>query len=331
MPPARIFSRKTNAMLRHLCLIVFLTQWSTAALFAQTPGSASSPSMAQAGDLWKAGQYPKALKVYDQLVKVDSLRIAALTMRGQMKFLDMGKHEEGFADVQEAVNLDPMSFLALTTRGDMYISLSMPDRALTDAAVALSVAKNGADSSTVRLITGLAYLQKRNFQGAHDSFVYCLTQDSLNVAAQINLATTLDDMGRPEEALAIMMSVDERHPDEMATMSNIGFILSKMDRYAEAITWFDKCVKLMPKEAIPLNNRGYAKLMNGDLNGAVKDIERSLKLNPGNSYAYRNLGLAMQAKGAMDKACSAWEAALSHGFTESYGPEVKALYDAHCH
>ena len=287
--------------------------------------------MAQASDLWQAGQYPKALKVYDELVKVDSLRVAALTMRGELKFLDMGKHEEGFADVQEAVNLDPTSFLALTTRGDMYISLGMPDRALTDADIALGIAKNGADSSKVRLIAGLAYMQKRNFQGAHDSFAYCLTQDSLNVAAQINLATTLDNMDRPEEALAIMLSVDERHPNEMATMSNIGFILSKMDRYEEAITWFDKCVKLTPKEAIPLNNRGYAKLMNGDINGAVKDIERSIKLNPGNSYAYRNLGLAMQAKGAMDKACTAWESALSRGFTDNYGPEVKALYDTHCH
>ena len=287
--------------------------------------------MTQASDLWQAGQYPNALKVSDELVKVDSLRVAALTMRGQLKFLDMGKHEEGFADVQEAVNLDPTSFLALTTRGDMYISLGMPDRALTDAGVALGIAKNGADSSKVRLIAGLAYMQKRNFQGAHDSFAYCLTQDSLNVAAQINLATTLDNMGRPEEALAIMLSVDERHPNDMATMSNIGFILSKMDRYEEAITWFDKCVKLTPKEAIPLNNRGYAKLMNGDINGAVKDIERPIKLNPGNSYAYRNLGLAMQAKGAMDKACTAWEAALSRGFTDNYGPEVKALYDAHCH
>ncbi|MGB3870136.1 MAG: tetratricopeptide repeat protein [Flavobacteriales bacterium] len=318
-------------MLRYSCTIGLWALFAAAPLLAQTHANTASLTLEQAGDLTKAGQFQKALKAYDELVKVDSLRVAALTMRGQLKFLDLNKSEDGFADVQEAVQLDPTNLLALTTRGNMYLSLSMPDRALTDMSVAMGSAKDGADSSIVLFITGLAYLQIRDFQDAYTSFAYCLSQDSLNTAALINMATTLDNLDRKEEALEIMLAVDARAPDDLATMSNIGFILSKMDRYPEAIQWFDKCVKLAPKEAVPLNNRGYAKLMNGDPDGAVKDIDRSLKLNPDNSYAYRNLGLAMQAKGEMDKACTAWEAALSRGFTRSYGPEVKALHEAHCH
>lgn len=311
----------------HCALLCGLGLFSSA--WAQ-PGASPGLSMEQAGELVAAGKFQQALKAYDELARTDSLRSDALAMRGQLKFLRLGEHEAGFADVQEAVELAPASLLALTTRGNMYLSLAMPDRALSDAQVALASASDGQDSSLVRSIAGLAQLQKRNFQSAYAHFAFCLAQDSLNTTALTNMATTLDELGRKEEAVNILLALDARMPGDMAVMSNIGFILSKMGRYGEALPWFDKCVRLVPKEAVPLNNRGYAKLMNGDIGGAIKDIERSLKLNPANSYAYRNLGLALQAKGQLNEACTAWESALRLGFTQAYGSEVKDLHDASC-
>ena len=60
----------------------------------------------------------------------------------------------------------------------------------------------------------------------------------------------------------------------------------------------------------------------------VRDLGSSF---PTNSYAYRNRALVNLELKQNDKACTDLEAAMKFRFTEQYGPEVKELYEQHCH
>lgn len=291
----------------------------------------TDPRFAQAAVLDSLGKHDKAMRLWAELAKDTASRVSALCLIAACEFGHLGKKDEAFAHVRQAIEAAPHSFLPYHTRGNMYNDLGMMDRAIDDCSTALANANDKNERLTGHLNLGACYQRIRRFADALEQCDAALREDTANLDIMLNRSAVLDDLGRSEESITILHHLLEVKPNELTYMNNLGFLLNGKGRFAEAADWFSKGLELRPNDPYLLNNRGYSRLKAGDTEKALEDVKRSIKALPGNPYAYRNLGLVEQARGRTKEACDAFEKALNMGFTAQFGDEVKKLYDANCH
>lgn len=302
-------------------------------LFGSMPahGQGTGAPLAQAIRLDSLGKHEQAVKLYNEAAKDPAHRSEAMRRLAGCEFDHLHRFEDAFVHIQQAIQAAPKEYGNYLDRSTMYQQVGMPERSLDDLNAALALADSVPDRVNVYTNLGAAYLQMHDAKHAAEATAKAVALDSTDIGARMNHATALDELGRREEALAIMIKLSQEDPENTSYMNNIGFILANMDRHAEAVQWLDKSLDIKKDEPYALNNRGYSKLKMGDTAGALKDVQRSLKLYALNAYAYRNLGLIYKEMGEQDKACDAFEAALSHDFTKMYGDEVKRIHDSYCH
>jgi len=212
----------------------------------------------------------------------------------------------------------------------MCQSVGLTNRALEDFERSLQLARTDVERRIAHLNIGSVHMQVRAWEKAIAEFDMALALDSTDLGALLNKSVALDEVGRPEETLAILMDLHRREPTNVVVLNNLGFHYSNRKDYTAAVQWFERSLEVDPKDAVVMNNLGYAELMTGDTKSALKHIERSIELYPANSYAYRNLGFVWKEKGDREKACAAFKEALARGYTNQYGPDVKDISDIYC-
>ena len=276
-------------------------------------------------------KHERSLKILEELAQDPVHRAEALMDAADCEFHHLGRTDEAFLHMREAIAADPDNARGYINRGTMYEHLHMADRAIEDLTIAVRLARTPDERRAAHLNLGAAYQSVRSFELALVEYDAALAEDTTNTDVLLNRSSLLDELGRSDEALATLMWLNERVPDNPHFLNNTGFLLSSMERYSEAAEWFSRALALEPDEPYSLNNRAYARLKAGDTDGALKDVERSITINPGNAYAYRNLGLIRSARGELAKACTAFEEALARGYTERFGDDVKKLHESTCH
>jgi tetratricopeptide (TPR) repeat protein len=291
----------------------------------------NDPRFAQAMLLDSLEKHDRSIKLLLELAQEPTYRAKALRAAADCEFHHLRKVDDAFAHMADAIAADPESAHGYINRSLMYEYMGMSDRAIEDLTVAIPLTKTSQERCTAHMNLGAVYQGIRAFDRALAEYDTALAEDTSAAEVLLNRSSVLDDLGRPDEALAILLRLNADEPDNLVYMNNTGFLLIGMERYAEAVDWFTRGLRVRPDDSYSLNNRGYARLKAGDTDGALKDVERSLVVNPDNAYAYRNLGLVQTARGDTKKACEAFEQALARGYTERYGDDVKKLHESTCH
>lgn len=277
-----------------------------------------SKEFLEVSNLAEKKQYREALVILDRMIARDSSCYYCYCERG-MIYGDLEEMEKSFADLDRAVRLQPDSFQAYHARAIQFFRVIYSEAAILDNTRALERATN----DSMRLISftnrGNARQQMRDFQGAFEDYTRAWHMDTNNVTALNNMATSMDELGRVDEAIVYLKKVISIDPTFIGSYVNIGFQYTKMGRYKEALTYFDKAVAIDKDDPLALNNRGLAKYNLEDYDGAMKDINKSLTIYPGNSYAYKNRALVYIALKQKEKACSDLERAEELQFTRLYG------------
>ncbi|MGE0425600.1 MAG: tetratricopeptide repeat protein [Reyranellaceae bacterium] len=128
-------------------------------------------------------------------------------------------------------------------------------------------------------------------------------------------------LGRHDEAVALMRRALSIKPDHAAVHGNLGGLLLRLGRTGEALGSFDALVALQPENAPAHNARANALHMLGRLDQAVAAYDRALALNGSDAEAWYNRGNALQALGR------AREALASHDRAVALQPgHVHAIY-----
>lgn len=111
--------------------------------------------------------------------------------------------------------------------------------------------------------------------------------------AHNNLATTLTEAGRMEEAIPHLERTLRLHPDYALAENNFGDALSRLNRPREAIPHFEKAVRLEPRFFQAHNNLGTALMAADRLPESLTEFELALKHQPKYAEAEHNLGVAL--------------------------------------
>jgi tetratricopeptide (TPR) repeat protein len=169
---------------------------------------------------------------------------------------------------------------------------------------------------------------------SHLCNLYLPTLDALNLLLQIRLndsvildwrGSTLNQLGRYEEAIASYDHSLEIKPDNDSAWNNRGNALDNLGRYEEAIASYDHSLALKPDKDESWYNRGNALDNLGRYEEAIASYDRSLELKP-DDEAWYNRGNALGNLGRYEEAIASYDRSLALRNLGRY-EEAIASYD----
>jgi hypothetical protein len=117
----------------------------------------------------------------------------------------------------------------------------------------------------------------------------------------------------PQEALALMNGVIEKHPDFAGGFNNRGVAYGNLNRNSEAISDFNRALEIDSTYADAYGNRGNVNYALGKYDAALADYEREISLRPDGAHGYLNRGLAHNKLQKVDLACMDFKKACELG------------------
>jgi tetratricopeptide (TPR) repeat protein len=125
-----------------------------------------------------------------------------------------------------------------------------------------------------------------------------------------NKGSSLDNLGRPQEAVACYDRAIEMDPKFADAWFNKGVSLLALKKPAEAVACYDRALELKPRFEQALSNKGVALRALGKVGEALACYERALQINPRHPDAWVNKGVALRAEGNLDEALACYTRAL---------------------
>ena len=244
--------------------------------------------------------------------------------------MEMKESEKAYLDFSKAIGLKPDSANAYHQRALLFYTIMYTEESIRDNTRALELARNDSMRIASYVNRGAAFIQKRDFQGAYEDFTKASFLKPDDVGIINNIAATLDELGRGEEAIKYLKKAAQMDSTFVGPYVNLGFQYTRLKRYREAIEYFNKALTIEQDEPLTLNNRALARYYLNDFDGALADINKSISIYPGNSYAYKNRALVYIAQKKKELACADLNEAIQKGFAQMYGEEVNELLAANC-
>lgn len=178
--------------------------------------------------------------------------------------------------------LASLSVFALAGAGFMNASVRVP--------------RWGQIVTTVILLAGLGCLSWKQSKLYRDNLTLYQSILERNPAcwmAHNNLATTLLETGRSEEAKHHLEYTLRLHPDYILAENNLGLVLNRLNRPQEAIPHLEKATRLEPRFFQAHYNLGSAFMALNRLPESLAEFELALKHQPKYPEAEYNLGLVL--------------------------------------
>ena len=169
---------------------------------------------------------------------------------------------------------------------------------------------------------GLIYHGKGELGKATAAFRKALELNPNYTEVSLNLAVTLNDMGKYNEASEIFgkaakiahgspYSLDPYIKGKLANEhAKLADIYYDLGLYGEAVEEYKKAIGLRPAFVDILTKIGIAYREKGMYNEAIREFMKSKEINPRYIPARINLGVTYYMKGFIDLAVSEWKEAL---------------------
>ncbi|MCB5185469.1 tetratricopeptide repeat-containing glycosyltransferase family protein [Methylobacillus gramineus] len=181
-----------------------------------------------------------------------------------------------------------MSVKSLLARADALLAQDKHSEALETYNLVLAQDDANFDA-LVGCGRALTSLRQYDFSLAHFNFALTLKPDA--AIAYHYRALAYHGAKRFDEALLDHQKALELNPGEIATFLNLANTLAELDRAEEALEFYNGVIAMWPKYAIAYNNRGNLFLDNRMIEEALVDYAQAAKLDPGQNKFRWNQGL----------------------------------------
>jgi protein O-mannosyl-transferase len=191
---------------------------------------------------------------------------------------------------------------------------------------------------------GTALVNKGQTERAKKCFILAIRIDSSYGAAYNNLANTLLESGRKDEAISNYRKAIVKDPanelirlnfektligtqEEAVVRYNLGNALMEKGRPDDAIGHYKEALRINPYFVKAYDNFGIALASKGRLDEAIATFNKALAINPYDADVHNNVGNALADLGRLDEAIGHCKEALEikPGFSEAHNNLGTAL------
>lgn len=287
--------------------------------------------------LHRQGEYPKAAKIYQKILKQDPTNLLALNLMAEASLM-LGKTSQALQLANRALKQKPdmpstclLRANALARMGQNKAAIEgyntvlalQPENA--PAMLSLGVALRAAGENSEAIVTFEKLIElKPDFAHAHFNLANAFKdegllddallsyEDTLAISpdmseALTNKAATLLKMDQPEEALESAEQALKLQPSYSAYL-NAGNACRNLARASQAHTHYQSALELAPKDA---DIHAQIGLLNADQNqqaDAIKNFNTALTLARGDKSIEANLALSLLASGNLKEGWQHYEA-----------------------
>lgn len=277
----------------------------------------------------KDGNYAKAAKVYDKMIKMRPDSAELYGLKGNCLCWSRDR-DASFETYNQGFAINPNNPILFLQRGTCFHDYQMLDNAVQDFTDGLKFADSDTLKRALLFNRAASKSSYMDIRGALADNLQALSFDSTDAGIHNNIGITYGELKEFDKAEYHLKKVLEIDSSFEGGLMNLGFMYSEMEAYDNALKILDLAVKKFPDQPFTYNNRGWVKHKLGNSKEAIKDVQASLKLFEGNSYAYRNLALIYQAMNDNKKACENAMRALQLNYTTNYGDEMELFYKNQC-
>ncbi|MGA2069929.1 MAG: tetratricopeptide repeat protein [Sedimentisphaerales bacterium] len=168
-----------------------------------------------------------------------------------------------------------------------------------------------ASSLIILLILAIcSYVQAGYWKDSLSLYTHTLKVSNYNYKAHFNMAVTLRDMDKYDEAAVEFQKCLQIKPDAALAINGLGIIFGRQGKFAEAGEYFMKALNINPNLAEARTNLGYVLINQDKLDDAMVNLNESLRLNPDSALTHYYLGQVLERKSKIDQAVSHYEEAL---------------------
>ncbi len=152
--------------------------------------------------------------------------------------------------------------------------------------------------------------QLRHWQNSESLFRHALAVTDNNIVAHVNLASTLLDQNRFDEAAEQCRRALALRPDSPDALKNLGLALAGSGQWSEAVAQYQRALEINPKDDQVLNSLGLAFANQGKLTLAEDHFRRALEHHANSPEAWSNLGLTLAFQARTPEAIDCYHRAL---------------------
>ncbi|HVN34256.1 MAG TPA: tetratricopeptide repeat protein, partial [Casimicrobiaceae bacterium] len=159
-------------------------------------------------------------------------------------------------------------------------------------------------------LLGVIAAQTRRTHDAAEFFGRAVAANPADAAAWCNYGSTLQSLGRLDEALASCDRALALEPNLAEAHSNRANVLTSLGRPAEALPSCDRAIALKPGLAEAWNNRGNAVHGLGRHDESLASYDHALRVKPDYAEAHYNRGTVLHELGRHDEALASYDRAV---------------------
>jgi len=160
------------------------------------------------------------------------------------------------------------------------------------------------------LALGQRFLHQFRIAQARDCFAQAVELDDELAPARLGLACALDELGRTEEAIEQLISVQQQHPDDPAVCFCLGYCYERCGYTGRAVRHYHKSLKLCPSLRNARERMAAIWLVFGKIDKSIEQYERLCEMDPDKLDLHLMLANLLLHVGLADRAVDRYELAL---------------------
>lgn len=157
---------------------------------------------------------------------------------------------------------------------------------------------------------GQRFLHQFRMAQARDCFAQAVKLDDELAHAKLGLACALDELGRTEEAIEQLISVQQQHPDDPAVCFCLGYCYERCGYVGRAVRHYHNSLKLCPSLRNARERMAAIWLAFGKIDKSIEQYERLCELDPDKIELHLMLANLLLHAGLADRAVDRYELAL---------------------
>ena len=213
-----------------------------------------STSLPFTGDL---GEFDRAYELANTGVELDDNANARI-QRGLI-LRQSGNAQAAIADYNRAIELEPRNTQAYTNRGNAYLDVGKPRKAIKDFEFVLERERNAKAAMNM----GIGYAQLGQFAEAERAFNKSQRIHSSNPDIYINRAIMYFQSQQLQKALKDYSKYLELEPNDHQIWNDIGIVYQRLNQHQKAVESISRAIAIYPfKDYYNSRARSYDALGN---------------------------------------------------------------------